>query len=195
MRISSFALSLVAMLVVQPASAAHRQAKADSLLANGSSAVTESRGPRRPLPPTAALGIGLGATAIPTMMAYGMTSRDTKAENISLFVGLSAGIVAGPAVGLWSGGRGDLARSGLVIRSVCTAICLGGAGGASSSWENGSQDAAVLLGILSVAGGIGATMSVFHDLAITPSATGEARRRRVGLVVRPDGGLALNMQF
>lgn len=188
------ALSLVSFLVALTASA-DPQYTSDSQRAKVPAAVDESRGSRGHLSPMAALGVGLAATAVPTMLAYAMTSKDSRAEDVSLFVGVATGVIAGPAVGLWSGGSGDEAAPGLLVRSVGTAICLGGMGGASATWENGDQGIAVLMGIVGVSGGLIAVGSVFHDLAITPSATSQARRSRVGLVIRSDGMLALNIKF
>jgi len=143
-----------------------------------------------------ALGIGLAATAVPTLLAYGLTGKDTQAEDIALAVGVTAGIVVGPAVGLWSGGRGDLADRGLVGRAAVGALGLGAIGLASATW-NDTQDATsgvalVMLGVVS-AGMV--TWSVIHDLAITPSATAQGRRLSAGLGIRPDGVVALNVRF
>jgi hypothetical protein len=145
----------------------------------------------------AALGVGLAATAAPTVLAYALTSKDSRAEDVGLFVGVATGVMAGPAVGLWSGGRGDLAKQGLIIRSVGTAASLGAMGVASATWENGTQAPAltITLAILGVAGGLMAAGSVFHDLAITPSATAQRRRLRAGLGVRSDGLLVLSVRF
>src|SRR6185369_4232916 len=87
----------------------------------GSAAVDAPSAPkasRSALSPAAALGIGLAATAVPTLLAYGLTSKDSQAEDVALFVGVTTGVVAGPALGLWSGGRGDLAKRGLIQRCV-----------------------------------------------------------------------------
>ena len=146
--------------------------------------------------PLGALGIGLAATAGPTFLAYGLTEKDTDAENIALLVGVTAGVVVGPAVGLWSGGRGDLAEKGLIGRALVGALGLGAIALASATW-NDTQDATsgvalVMLGVVS-AGMV--TGSVLHDLAITPSATAQGRRMSARLGIRPDGMVAVNLRF
>lgn len=132
------------------------------------------------------------------MLAYGMTATDTQAEDVALFTGVTVGIVAGPALGMWSGGRGDLAKKGLIRRSIGAAICLGSAAAASASFQgSGDQvtDMSVVFGILSAAGGLMAGMSALHDLAITPSATSQGRHVSGELGLRPDGRLALSVRF
>ena len=153
---------------------------------------------RSALSPSAALGVGLAATAMPLMLAYGLTTKDSKAEDVALFAGVTAGIVAGPALGLWSGGRGDLAKKGLITRSIGAAICLGSFGAASAIFQDNSDsvtDASVLFGILGTAGGLLASFSALHDLAITPSATSQGRRMSGELGLRPDGKVALSVRF
>jgi hypothetical protein len=145
----------------------------------------------------AALGVGLMATVVPTMLAYGLTETDTNAENIGLFVGFTVGAVAGPSVGLWSGGRDDLARQGLIGRSIAAGMCLGAMGVATATWDNGNQ-ASALTATLAIVGGVGGLitfMSVLHDLAITPSAVSRGKPLAVGLGVRPDGVVAVRLRF
>ena len=153
---------------------------------------------RNALSPGAALGVGLAGTAVPLMLAYGLTTKDSRAEDIALFAGVTAGIVAGPALGLWSGGRGDLAKKGLIRRSIGAAICLGSFGAASAIFQDSGDsvtDASVLFGILGTAGGLLASFSALHDLAITPSATSQGRRMSGELGLRPDGKVALSVRF
>ena len=153
---------------------------------------------RSALSPGAALGVGLAATVVPTMMAYGLTTKDSRAEDIALFAGLTVGIVAGPSMGLWSGGRGDLAKKGAIRRSVYAALCLGSLGAASAIFGENSQqvtDASVLFGIVGTVGGLAASFSALHDLAITPSAVSKGRPMSGEIGLRPDGQLALTVHF
>jgi predicted transporter len=145
----------------------------------------------------AALGVGLASTVAPTMLVYAFTERESRAEDIGLFVGFTVGAVAGPAVGLWSGGRGDLAKRGLIGRSIGAGICLGAMGLASATWEESNQTSAltVTLAILSTVGGLMTVGSVLHDLSITPSATSHGKPVSVGLGVRSDGLLAVRVRF
>ena len=149
------------------------------------------------LAPMAALGVGLAATAVPIMLAYGLTERESKAEDVALFVGFTAGAIAGPAVGLWSGGRGDLAKRGMIGRSIGAGVCLGSIGIASATWDNGNQAPALTatLAILGTVGGLMTVGSVLHDLSITPSATSRGKPVTVGLGVRSDGLLAVRVRF
>ncbi len=145
----------------------------------------------------AALGVGLAATALPTVLVYALTSKDSRVEDVGLFVGVGTGVIAGPAVGLWSGGRGDLTRDGLITRFVGVTVGLGAMGVASATWANGAQSpaATATLAVLGVGGGVIAAVSLFHDLAITPSATAQRSHWRTGLGVRSDGLLALRLRF
>jgi len=149
------------------------------------------------LAPMAALGVGLAATVVPIMLAYGLTERDSRAEDVGLFVGFTAGAIAGPAVGLWSGGRGDLAKRGLIARTIGAGVCLGAMGLSSATWDNGNQAPVltVTFAILGTLGGLMTVGSLFHDLSITPSATSQGRPPSVGLDVRSDGLLAVRVRF
>lgn len=166
----------------------------------GSAAVDAPSAPkasRRAVAPAAALGIGLAATAVPTLLAYGLTSKDSKAEDVALFVGVATGVVAGPALGLWSGGRGDLAKRGLIVRSIGTAICLGAMGVADATWNDGAQapTATAALAVLGTVSGLATTVFVIHDLVITPSATAQGRPVSASFGFRPDGLVTLNVRF
>jgi hypothetical protein len=146
----------------------------------------------------AALGVGLAATAVPTLLVYALTSKDSRAEDVGLYVGVVTGILVGPAVGLWSGGRGDLAKRGLIIRAIGgAAVGAGALGVAGAMAEGGSQSQAITasLVVLGLVGGALTTVSLFHDLAITPSATSQGRPPRVGLGIGSNGSLAVRVQF
>jgi hypothetical protein len=146
----------------------------------------------------AALGVGLAATAGPTVLVYAMTERNSRAEDIGLYVGVFAGTIAGPALGLWSGGRGDLAKQGLIARgTACALVGAGFAGGemAANGASTAVQTTGVLLIILGIGGAALTTMSVLHDLAITPSATAHGKPVTVAMDIRPDGMLAVRVKF
>jgi putative effector of murein hydrolase len=147
--------------------------------------------------PMAALGIGLAATVVPIMFAYSFTADESRAEDVGLFVGATVGVVAGPAFGLWSGGRDDLAKRGLIARSIGAGLCLGAMGVASATWEDGTQDSGLTaaLVILGTVGGLMTAGSLLHDLSITHSATSHGKPVSVGLGVRGDGLLAVRMRF
>lgn len=194
-------LMVVFSLAMSPALARASPPAPDSALATptSSSAVHADSATthlRSGLPPVAALGVGLAATVVPTLLAFGMTATDTKAENWAVTIGVVAGAVAGPAAGLWSGGRDDLARRGLLVRSLGAAICVGSYAGASALWDEGQHDGlAVALGIVGTTFGAAVAGSMIHDLAITPSATAHGRPVSAGLGLRPDGKVALNLRF
>jgi hypothetical protein len=146
----------------------------------------------------AVLGVGLAATVTPTLLAYGLTEKDSKAEDIAIYVGIFTSAIAGPAVGLWSGGRGDLAKQGLIARGIgCAFVGAGFAGGAMVAEGTGTavQTTGVLMIILGVGGAILTTGSVLHDLAITPWASGHDEPVSVAVGIRPDGMLAVRVKF
>lgn len=150
------------------------------------------------LSPMAALGVGLAATVGPPLLVVALTPRESRAEDVGLFVGVAAGVIAGPAVGLWSGGRGDLAKRGLIIRAIGgAAVGAGALGVALAMGESSQQTQAITatLVVLGVVGGAITTASLFHDLAITPSATSQGKPPRVGLGIRSNGSLAVRVQF
>ena len=149
--------------------------------------------------PGAALGVGLAATAAPVaaaMIAVPIGSDSELAWEAALALGATVGLVIGPAVGLASGGRGDRAVRGVVVR----AVGLGGVGvgllgfGLALSESNAGGEATAMM----VVGGLGALVtgvSSIYDLATTPSAVEARRRPRAALGVRPDGKLAVTVSF
>jgi len=149
------------------------------------------------LAPMAALGVGLAATVVPTLLSNAFTEHESRAEDVGVFVGVTVGVIAGPAVGLWSGGRGDLAKRGLIARSIGAGLCLGAMGVASATWEDGTQASGLTaaLVILGTVGGVLMAGSLIHDLSITHSATSHGKPVSVGLGVRSDGLLAVRVRF
>jgi hypothetical protein len=139
--------------------------------------------------PGAALAIGATATLVPLALAVAGDGNST-----TWVAGLS-GIVAGPAVGLWSGGRPDLAARGVLIRTLgLGALALGAATfGASFESDIGSGGTAVI--VIGGLCGVATAVSVVYDLAITPGATKKARAGRVSLGVRPDGVVVVSTRF
>jgi len=146
----------------------------------------------------AALGVGLVATVTPALLAAALAPRGSYAEDVGWYVGVGVGAIAGPAVGMWSGGRGDLAKRGLVVRIISgTLIGAGGLGVVMATGNDGGGDQSVgaILVILGMGGVAAMTWSMFHDLAITPSATAQGRPLSAGLGIRSDGLLVARVRF
>ena len=100
-------------------------------------------------------------------------------------------VMVGPSVGLWSGGRGDLARRGLILRG----ICIGGIAFVAAFGDAinpGSTSGLVILGRASI---LVTAVSGVYDLVITRSATARGPPPRAQLGVRPDGRMALSLRF
>lgn len=141
--------------------------------------------------PGTAAAIGLFSTAAP--IALGMLPRDEysrKQPNLATTtIGVLVGVTLGPAIGLASGGRGDLAFRGALLRAAAFGLSTGAVLSVGASGEAGAVS--LLVAGLSVAG-----LSALHDLAITPSAVAEGPPRpRAALAVRPDGALAVQVKF
>lgn len=141
--------------------------------------------------PSTALLVGLASTAGP--IAIGFAQRDeyyTDQPNFATAsLGLLVGVTLGPAIGLATGGRGDLAYRGLLLRGAALGLSTGALLAASTGNEGGTVGAFI-------AGASLAGISAVHDLIITPSAVAEGRpRARAALAVRPDGALAVQVKF
>jgi hypothetical protein len=149
--------------------------------------------------PGEALGIGLFATAAPTLIAIGSTTSPEQrytSRPLAIFLASTAGIVVGPSIGLACGGRSDLAWRGVGIRAGGLALgSLALVGAIASAFDSSSGGDALGLGVLGVACGAVVTLSAVHDLAITPSAVSHGPGPRAALGVRPDGKLAVCVTF
>jgi hypothetical protein len=143
---------------------------------------------RRPLSPGAALGVGLGCSIAPIIIARRLDPHMTDWE---LAWVAAACVTVGPSAGLWSGGRGDLARRGLILRGICIGgIALGAV--FEETTNATTTDGLLMLGRASL---LVATVSWVYDLAITPSAAARGPAPRAELGVRPDGWAALSVRF
>jgi hypothetical protein len=187
-----------------PADPVHRIAAVDALARTSSAGAATALATMRPptrklLSPGAALGVGIGCSVAPVVIAALLDppgSHSTFAWEAALTIGAAVGVVVGPSMGLRSGGREDLARRGLILRGLCAATAVAGAvavGVAMGSEEGGTGTAT--LAILGAVGGLVCVGSWLRDLAITPSATTPGRPHRAQLGVRPDGRLALSVRF
>jgi hypothetical protein len=163
-----------------PASAQAAAAVSADTTATSSFQVVRSaaRGPS----PGRALAIGFGATVAPALLAVALDppkSHSAFAWEAALALGAAVGVIAGPAVGLRSGGRGDLARRGLITRGIGGLAAGAGVGAAVASFDSGmNAGAATILVLLGALGGLITTVSWIHDLAITPSAVASGRPPR-----------------
>lgn len=161
---------------------------------------TEQTG-RSGLSPGESFGVGVFATVAPAVIAFGSTTNPqarVDSRPLALLLASTGGIVFGPAIGLASGGRGDLAGRGLGIRVLGLGIfTLAGAGAIASAFDDSGTTGSVagLLAVSAIGGGL-TVVSALHDLAITPSAVAEGRPSpRASLGVRPDGMLAVSVRF
>lgn len=201
MKLSLITIAL-ALLVAAPATQSHAAA-ADSAL----SGIAPARGPEsaevaRPgshrMGGGAALGIGLASTFGPAALSLIVNppgNQDTFAWEASLASAAAIGLMAGPAVGLASGGRGDLARRGLIVRGCGEALTALGLWAVVMAMSNdGATPLTVPLVVLGAIGGTVSVVSVVHDLAITPSAVNAGRHAvRIGLDQR--GRMAATVRF
>ena len=144
-----------------------------------------------------ALAIGLAATFVPAGLGLVMdpARSDGQGGEFGLAVGVTVGVLFGPAVGLASGSRGDLAWRGLAIRGVGGALLLLGAAAAITSIDEGTDSGSVGIMWVGAAGGAVAVASTIYDLAITPRAVSEGRRVSVRPVVTSNGMVGLRASF
>lgn len=148
----------------------------------------------------AAFAIGLASTLGPPAVALLANPPSGGSEHgweTSLTLGSMIGVLAGPAIGLAAGGRGDLATRGLKARGISYAVMLAGVaavGAASYDTSPGAVGSAAI--VLAVFGGAGVSLiSCFYDLSITPSAVGPAKSFSVRPVVDTQGRIALQASF
>jgi hypothetical protein len=148
-----------------------------------------------------ALGVGLLGTLGPAALAATLNRPGSNSEfawEASLALGITTGVLVGPAIGLASGGRGDLAGRGLLVRGLGLAAVGAGVLGIVSAFDESSNtDAASTTGLVlaGCAGAVLVTVSSIYDLAITPSAVERGRAPRAELGVRPDGKVAVSVRF
>jgi hypothetical protein len=143
---------------------------------------------RRSLSPGAALGVGRGCSVAPIAIAVRLEPQLTDWE---LAWVAAASVTVGPSVGLWSGGRGDLARRWLMLRGICIGGIALWAAFAEVTNAN-TTDGLMMLGRASM---LVTTASWVYDLAITPLATARGPAPRAELGVRHDGRVALSVRF
>jgi hypothetical protein len=151
--------------------------------------------------PGRALAVGVGASLAPTLIALILDppgSGSDFAPEAALSIGAGLGIMIGPAVGLASGGRSDLAKRGVLIRTLGVASVGAGVLGfwvafADDMGTEATTTSALM--ILGAAGGLVTAGSWLHDLAITPGAVARGRPLHAELGVRPDGLVAVRVRF
>lgn len=148
--------------------------------------------------PGGALALGVLSTVAPAAVAGVVVSGHGQdgAWVTAMAIGGTLGVWVGPAVGLMSGGRDDLAWNGLAVRGVALAAAGGGFAGAYTMMSHeGSDPTSRLLVGVGVLGAIVGGASAVYDLGVTPLAVDEARRAArvsVAPVLAPDrAGLAL----
>ena len=146
--------------------------------------------------PGAALAVGMLATAGPLAVA-GLANSSGHGAGGPLLGAAALGVIVGPAIGLSSGGRSDLAERGLGVRLLGSLALAGGFLGAMSMMESDSDDPRstgfLTLGIVGAVATVG---SAAIDLLATPIAVEQGKPQpSAALVVRPDGALAAQVRF
>ncbi len=174
-----------------------RPTKSDSVRARERSIADSVRATQDHLSGGTALAVGLAATLVPPAVAL-LTNLPNGDPNSNwegaLALGSVIGVFAGPAIGLASGGRTDLATRGLVIRGLGYAAMTVGLLGVASSFEGNSTYSGVGSGVIVLAfmgGAAVSSVSCIYDLAITSSAVGPRPTFSVGPAVDSRGRLAL----
>lgn len=148
--------------------------------------------------PQAALWTGIGATLAPAALAVTLDpigGDAVLAWEAALALGIGTGVVVGPAVGLASGGRGDLAARGLLVRVIGAGATGAGLYGIALMFGDDAGAGGWSVILLGCVGALVTGISGIHDLAITPSAVARGRPARAALVARPDGSLAVRVTF
>jgi hypothetical protein len=144
--------------------------------------------------PDASLGIGVLSSAAPALAGLAISGGRNVESAVAIGAGL--GVIADPAVGLASGGRGDLARRGLLVRGLAGGVAGASALAVANGREGGHFGAGGTAGVVVCsAAALVATVSWIHDLAITSSAVAGRPAARAGLTLRPDGRVAVIVSF
>ncbi len=149
----------------------------------------------RALSPGYAFELALAVSLVPALIAVSLDPPGSAvAPEAAVSIGLAAGMIAGPAIGLACGGRRDLATRGVIVRSLGVAACAAGVIGFGTAFadEKGSGSGFMLLG---AAGGLVTAVSWIHDVAITPSATAQGRPLHAELGIRRDGLVSVRVRF
>ncbi|HKV72868.1 MAG TPA: hypothetical protein VJN62_16575 [Gemmatimonadales bacterium] len=143
-----------------------------------------------------ALAVGLGATLLPVGLGLILdpAQADGQGGEIGVTLGAMVGLLFGPAVGLASGGRGDLAWRGVAIRGVGGALLVLGGAAALGTIDEASPGATAIMW-LGIAGGGLAVASSIYDLVRTPKAVEEGRRVSFRPLVTPNGMVGVRATF
>jgi hypothetical protein len=148
--------------------------------------------------PGEALAIGVATSVAPAVLAVALNPPGSDSDfawEASLAIGGVVGMTAGPAVGLWSGGRGDLAARGLQVRVLCLLAAGTGLLAVAAAFESDGGSGSAVVMLFGLAGAAVGTISFVHDLAITPSATARGRTPIASLGIDAKGRLVLSARF
>lgn len=191
----SFAMAAVALLVaLTPCSAPAQSSAADSLAAPPAPVrAAPISGTYGHFSPGAAFATGVLCTGGPLVVASLARPSGSGAQG-ALLAAAGLGVLVGPAIGLSSGGRADLAERGLLVRMAGTgAVAIGVLGFANlveSEQADPRSTGFLTLGLL---GAVAATGSAVIDLLSTPVVVESGPPRpHAELLVAPDrAGLAV----